>query len=84
MQYVIRQHHQNAMRKLAATPKLDTSRFSWEGNRLVPNGSHRARISNPRFENAVFCLTDLGYLSKKGEVTTEGYLLLEEIEGESS
>ncbi len=84
LRYVIRQHHQNAMRKLAAIPKLDTSRFSWEGNRLVPNGSHRAGTSNPRFENAVFCLTDLGYLSIKGEVSTEGHLLLKEIEGESS
>ena len=84
LRYVINQHYQNAMRKLAATPRLDTSRFSWEGNRLVPNGSHRAGTSNPRYENAVFCLSDLGYLSKNGEVTTEGYKLLKEIEGESS
>jgi hypothetical protein len=82
--YVIKQHYQNAMRKLAAVPTLDTSRFSWEGNRLVPNGSHRPGTSNPRYENAVFCLTDLGYLSKNGKVTTEGYMLLKEIEGEPS
>lgn len=84
LEYVIKQHHQNAMRKLAAVPKLDTSKFSWEGDRLVPNGSHRAGTSNPRFENAVFCLTDLGYLEKNGEVTPDGFSFLEELEGQSS
>lgn len=84
MQYVIKQHHQNAMRKLAAVPKLDTSKFSWEGNRLVPIGSHKAGTSNPRFENAVFCLTDLGYLDNNGKVTPDGFTFLNEIEGHSS
>jgi hypothetical protein len=82
LNFVIKQHHQNAMRKLAAIPKLDTSKFSWEGDRLVPIGSHRPGTSNPRFSNAVFCLTDLGYLSKDGKVTSEGNLLLKDIERE--
>jgi hypothetical protein len=84
LHYVINQHHKNAMRKLAAVPTLDTSKFSWEGDRLVPNGSHQAGTSNPRFENAVFCLTDLGYLDKNGGVTPDGYSLIEEIEGQSA
>jgi hypothetical protein len=83
-QYVINQHYQNAMRKLAATPSLDSSRFSWEGDRIVPNGSHQAGTSNPRYDNAVFCLCDLGYLSEDRKVTATGYQLLKEIEGRSS
>jgi hypothetical protein len=79
---VIKQHYHNAMRKLAAVPKLDTSKFSWEGNSLVPNGSHKPGTSNPRFENAVFCLNDLGYLNSNGEVTPDGFAFLEEIEGQ--
>jgi hypothetical protein len=80
MHYVIKQHHQNAMRKLVAVPELDTSKFSWEGNRLVPIGSHKAGTSNPRFDNAVFCLTDLGYLDNNGKVTSDGFTFLNEIE----
>lgn len=75
---VIRQHQRNALRKLAADPRKSTALFALEGGLLMPFGEHRPGTSNPRFENALSFLQDLGYVDEEG-VTEDGRQLLADI-----
>lgn len=80
---VIKQHHQNALRKLIAQPDKDTAKFLLEGPYFVPLGTHMPGTSSPRYENALLFLQDLGLLTRgtKPEVTPEGEAILKKING---
>ncbi len=73
---VVRQHRRNALRKLRAVPRRDTSKLVFEGSRLVPLNTHSPGTSNPRYGNAVLFLRDLGYLDRTGRITPDGRDLL--------
>jgi hypothetical protein len=77
---IIRQHRENALRKLAADPSHDTSKFLLEDGGLIPLSHHQPGTSNPRYWNAVQMLADLGYLAPDGtSVTPDGEELLQRI-----
>lgn len=80
---VIKQHHQNALRKLLFQPDRDTAKFTLEGPNLIPIGSHNPGTSSPRYENALLFLKDLGFLTqeKNPKVTEQGYAVLQKIRG---
>ena len=80
---VVKQHHQNVLRKLLYQPEKDTSKFMLEGSRFIPTGSHKPGTSNPRYSNALLFLQDLGLLTQgdKPIVTPDGELVLEKIRG---
>lgn len=78
--YVIKQHETNALRKLAAQPTVDSARFYFDGDEIVVVAAHQAGTSNPRYENAVYFLSDLGYL-EDGSVTPLGTELLDRLRG---
>ena len=60
---VIRQHRKNALRKLFAQPGKDTSKLIIEGPDIIPIGTHKPGTSNPRYDNTLIFLQDLGYLT---------------------
>jgi len=78
---VIKQHHQNALRKLLYQPDKDTSKFTLEGPRFIPAGSHKPGTSSPRYSNSLLFLQDLGLLTQgeKPTVTPDGELVLKKI-----
>ena len=78
---VVRQHQRNALRKLAADPQKFTAKLTLEQGRLIPLLPHQPGTSNPRFENAVVFLQDLGFIDRNEPMTTtpDGDALLEEI-----
>ncbi len=83
---IIAQHQRNALRKLAADPRKDTTRFELAGDRLLALEGHEPGTSNPRFSNAVLFLQDLGFLTaeKVARPTPAGEELLARIEREAT
>jgi len=81
---VIKQHHQNALRKLIFQPDKDTAKFVLEGPHLIQIGSHLPGTSSPRYDNALLFLKDLGFLTqeKKSSITPQGDDILSNIRGE--
>ena len=79
---VLKQHDKNALRKLTVQPKQDTVKFVKQGNSFIPLSTHEPGTSNPRYDNTVFYLQDLGYLtySDKPVPTPEGESILQKIE----
>jgi hypothetical protein len=79
----IKQHHQNALRKLISQPDKDTAKFLLEGPYFIPVGTHKPGTSSPRYENALLFLQGLGLLTSgtKPEVTSEGEAVLMKIRG---
>ncbi len=82
-QLAVLQHRRNALRKLAADPRNDTSKLIVEGDQLTPLAAIVPGTSNPRFDNAVVFLTDLGFLDDERLVTEDGAQLLVEIDERS-
>ena len=80
-EHVVRQHQRNALRKLAADPRKLTAKLSIEQGRLIPLQHHEPGTSNPRFNNAVVFMQDLGYLAREEPITTtpDGDALVEQI-----
>jgi hypothetical protein len=78
---VVRQHQRNALRKLAADPRKFTAKLAIEQGLLIPLLPHQPGTSNPRFDNAVVFLQDLGYINRDEPITMtpDGEALLEEI-----
>lgn len=83
---VVRQHLVTALRKLAAVPSKNTAKLAFIGDRLIPLIRHVPGTSNPRFDNAVEFLRDLGYLAEGTPVvpTQDGLALLERIAREAA
>lgn len=79
----VKQHQQNALRKLISQPDKDTAKFLLEGPYFIPVGTHTPGTSSPRYENALLFLQDLGLLTQgaKPEVTPEGDAALTRIRG---
>lgn len=84
-QHIILQHQRNALRKLAADAKRDTAKFELVQGRLLPFESHDPGTTNPRFDNSVHFLQDLGFLThdRAARLTPDGEALLARIEQES-
>ena len=78
---VLRQHYNNALRKLIAQPKVDTTKFFLRGSHFNVVGSHKPGTSNPRFLNSIQHLQDLGYLTNDTPLvpTPEGEEILTKI-----
>lgn len=78
---VLGQHRRNALRKLEADPSLYTARFVIDEGRVVVIGLHGPGTSNPRVENALSFLADLGYVMSGSAVrlTDAGTRLLASI-----
>ena len=80
-EHVLRQHYNNALRKLIAQPKVDTTKYFLRGSNFNVVGSHKPGTSNPRFLNTIQHLQDLGYLTNTTPIvpTTEGEEILKKI-----
>jgi hypothetical protein len=78
---VTQQHRANALRKLVSDPTIDTAKFILEGFEIIPLNLHQPGTSNPRFNNAVLFLQELGYLTSttSPKVTSDGDEVLERI-----
>jgi hypothetical protein len=81
---VLRQHTNNAYRKLAEQQGRATALFNVDGPNLELIDFHYAGTTNPRFDNATSYLQDLGYLSTTPyAVTADGVALLEQVTNRS-
>ncbi len=80
--FVLKQHDRNALRKLAVQPKQDTVKFVKQGSSFIPLSTHEPGTSNPRYDNTISYLQDLGYLtySEQPVPTLEGLSLIQKIE----
>lgn len=79
---VLEQHRRNALRKLFDQPTVDSQKFIIEGSRLFAVSQLEPGTSNPRFDNAVMFLAELGYLNADdgNQPTAEGRALLDRLE----
>lgn len=79
---VLSQHETNALRKLMFQPTQDTSKFIKQGSGFEHLSNHIPGTSNPRYDNTIMYLQDLGFLTHddKPVPTKDGDFLLEKIE----
>ena len=78
---VLSQHETNALRKLMFQPTQDTSKFIKQGSGFQHLSNHIPGTSNPRYDNTIMYLQDLGFLTydNKPVPTKDGDLLVEDI-----
>ena len=60
---VLDQHSNNALRKLVSQPTQDTVKFIRQGPTFIPLSKHNPGTSDPRYNNTIMYLQDLGYLT---------------------